>query len=416
MMRSEAKGLLGAALPADWLRDAGRINRHQPWLLIAEGFHQRGGMDKANAGLARFLCSRNIPVCLVAYSIDREFTDNSTVAVIRAISGDRTGFLRRFSLARLAKITAFNLTRHFPDLRVVANGINCNCRDINWVHWIHHRWQPQTCAAPLWFKFKQRLESSLSTHIERKAFRPTRLLVANSSRTKRDLVDLLGIKPERIETIYPGSDSNWKTHTPHQRTAARAWLEIPPERPVVAFVGALGYDARKGFDLLWRAWQKLCGLPQWDADLVVAGGGRAAPKWRRVVSQSGLSGRVRFLGFTSRIADVLAASDLLVSPVRYESYGLNVQEALCFGVPAIVSASAGVAERFSGNSVGLLLPDPENISDLIMKMLLWRRDIVGCKRSIEPTAQLLRAYTWSDMAARIVETADRPMLRNAAAG
>ena len=37
---------------------------------------------------------------------------------------------------------------------------------------------------------------------------------------------------------------------------------------------------------------------------------------------------------------------VLVSAPRHEAYGLNVQEAHCRGLPDLVSASAGVAERY----------------------------------------------------------------------
>src|SRR5439155_22053730 len=127
----------------------------------------------------------------------------------------------------------------------------------------------------------------------------------------------------------------------------------PPERPIVIFVGAIGYDNNKGLDILLSAWGRLCSNPQWDADLFIVGEGRALPAWRAMVRRSDFRERIRFLGFTDEVAKLLAAADLLVSPVRYESYGLNVQEALSRGVPAIVSANAGIAECFPSHLKGL---------------------------------------------------------------
>ncbi len=301
---------------------------------------------------------------------------------------------------------ALRMTRHSRNARVVVNGINCNWADINWVHWIHQCWQPSAFKAPLWFRFKHRLETWQATRLERTAFRSAKLLIANSERTRRDLMNLFGVPPERIHTVYPGTDSVWNELTPERRDVGRAWLGVSPDRPLVAFIGALGYDSRKGFDILWRAWMDLCRLTEWDACLVVAGSGRALTDWRREAARSGLGGRVRFLGFTDQIFNLLAASDLLVSPARYESYGLNVQEALCCGVPAIVSASAGVAERYSSNLSPLLLPNPEDTHDLATRMLHWRRDISGWRTRLEPTTQMLRTYTWNDMASRIVNLAE----------
>jgi glycosyltransferase involved in cell wall biosynthesis len=93
--------------------------------------------------------------------------------------------------------------------------------------------------------------------------------------------------------------------------------------------------------------------------------------------------------------------------VRYESYGLNVHEALCFGIPAIVSSSAGVAERFLPDAAELLLPDPEDSDDLALRLLNWRSDIAAWKRRIGPTVQMLRTYAWEDMARKIVSLTDQ---------
>jgi glycosyltransferase involved in cell wall biosynthesis len=377
--------------------------RCDPWVLIAEGFHSLGGMDKANAALASYLVSQRIPVHLVAFSVAPELLGKPGVkcTTARLIRGSAS--LGRLHLARLGRVVAKRVTSQSPAARVLVNGINCKWPDINWVHWLHHRWRSSPFNAPLWFRFKHRLETYRAVLLERTALASAKLLLANSNRTARDLVKLVGVAPERVRTIYLGTDSGWNELTPRRRDAARAWLEVAPGRPLVAFIGALGHDLRKGFDILWRAWSDLCRSSEWDADLVVAGSGRALAHWRREAYRSGLDGRVRFIGFTDRVLDVLAASDLLVSPARYDSYGLNVQEALCCGVPAIVSANAGVAEQYPPELSGLLLPNPEDRDDLGNRMLQWRRDMAGWMQRIQPTMRILRRYTWDDMARRIVE-------------
>ncbi|HLZ98150.1 MAG TPA: glycosyltransferase family 4 protein, partial [Steroidobacteraceae bacterium] len=124
--------------------------------------------------------------------------------------------------------------------------------------------------------------------------------------------------------------------------------------------------------------------------------------WQAAVANSPLAARVRFVGHIANVADLLAAGDLLVSPVRYESYGLNVQEAICCGVPAIVSACAGVAERYPATLADLLLRDPEDAGELAARVLAWRADSEGWRHKLKPLTQMLRAYSWDDMAERIV--------------
>jgi glycosyltransferase involved in cell wall biosynthesis len=70
------------------------------------------------------------------------------------------------------------------------------------------------------------------------------------------------------------------------------------------------------------------------------------------------------LGYREDVATILAASDLLASPTRYEAYGLNVHEAICRGVPALVSRSAGVAERYPPELRSWLLDDPDDVVTL----------------------------------------------------
>lgn len=378
-----------------------------PWVMVAEGIHHRGGMDKANAALAEYLSSQGTPVHLVAFSVDANIAALPGVVTSYATMPARSSFLGRFYLGRLGRRIARQVRREFGAARILVNGTNCDWPDINWVHWVHHCWNRPDSGAPLWFKLKDQVDTSRGLRAERTWFTNSRLFLANSERTRRDLIDLVGIEAQRVHTIYLGSDSEWRNFTPESRQTARASLEIGHERPLVAFAGAFGFDSRKGFDTLWRAWTSLCRLADWDADLIVAGGGRTLAKWHMESVRAGLGARVRFLGFTERMPDVLAASDLLVSPVRYESYGLNVQEALCSGVPAIVSANAGVAERFLPEVAELLLPDPEDADDLAARMLRWRSDIAGWKKRIEPTVQALRTHTWNDMARQIVSLVER---------
>jgi glycosyltransferase involved in cell wall biosynthesis len=101
----------------------------------------------------------------------------------------------------------------------------------------------------------------------------------------------------------------------------------------------------------------------------------------------------------------LAACDLLVSPTRYEAYGLNVQEALCCGLPALVSASAGVAERYPAELRGLLVPDPDDAAELAARLRAWRAWRAAYRAQVAPFGQALRARTWGQCAADVIDWA-----------
>ena len=376
------------------------------WVLVAGDFHRAGGMDRANAELAEYLCTTGATVHLVSHRVDAELAEHPNVRVHRAPRIAGAHFLAQHRLDRLGRTVAADVMARVPDARVLVNGVNCAWPDINWIHFVHREWLTSPERAPLWFRIKHGIQRRSNSRKELRVLGSARILLANSERTRTDLIRDVGVAAERVRMIYLGCGPEWQSVTPDRRAAARAWLGVPSDRPLAAFVGAFGHDGRKGFDTLWSAWRCLCARSDWDVDLIVAGGGRALPGWRREIERAGLESRVRLLGFTDRINDVLAAADLLVSPVRYESYGLNVQEALACGIPAIVSSSAGVAERYPAELNDLLLPNPDDADDLSMRLLRWRASVEECKRKIAPLAATLRAWTWRDMAAQIIAVAE----------
>jgi glycosyltransferase involved in cell wall biosynthesis len=170
-------------------------------------------------------------------------------------------------------------------------------------------------------------------------------------------------------------------------------------------VGTLGFDLNKGFDLLWSAWEARARASGWRATLLVAGAGGRLSHWQRQAERAGLSGSVRFLGHTPRVREVLAAADLLVSPVRYEAYGLNVHEALCRGAAVMVSSTAGIVERFDGGLAASLLPPEPPPGFLADRLRLWAEDPDGWRAAAAPTAARLRARSWDETAAEIVTVA-----------
>ncbi|HEV2150707.1 MAG TPA: glycosyltransferase family 4 protein [Longimicrobiaceae bacterium] len=373
-----------------------------PWVMVATGFHQRGGMEKANAALAEHLLEQGVPLHMVGHEVDARLADRPGAVVHRVPRPAGSFLVGERLLERAGRAVARRVTSEHPGARVLVNGGNCRWPDVNWVHSVHHAWPCVDEGAPAWFRAKNRLMKSSARRRERRVVGEARVVLANSEKTRRDLVRHLGVDPERVHVVYLGADPAWGLVQPHERAAARAWLELAGDRPVAAFVGALGHDRGKGFDLLLEAWSRLCADPAWDGQLVAAGGGRGLERWRGEVERRGLAGRVRLLGFTDRVGDLLAAADLLVSPTRYDAYGLAVQEAVCRGVPALVSAHAGVAERYPEALREMVLPDPADVDDMVARLRGWRADPERWRSAFRPLGEELRAHTWRDMARSVV--------------
>ena len=119
---------------------------------------------------------------------------------------------------------------------------------------------------------------------------------------------------------------------------------------------------------------------------------------------------MRFLGFDRSetfVARVLWGCDALVLPSRYEGYGRPVQEALCCGVPALVSRASGIAEQYPAELADLIIPDAEDVADLAARLRRWRMAATAWREQIRPFAAALRDHTWRRMAEQIVGLAER---------
>jgi glycosyltransferase involved in cell wall biosynthesis len=370
-------------------------------------------MDRSNFALAERLVEKGHPVHLVGHEISDSIAERSGVTVIRAPRPAGSIMLGEGRLARRAQTVAQQLKMREPNAIVVANGGNGIAADINWVHYVHHASRFEDAGVPIGLRLKNRFAERIFRRHEKQAISSAKLVITNSELSKRHVVELLGVEGGRVTTIYLGSNSEWAPPTPDERVVARKWLNIPADAPVVAFVGALGHDNRKGFDTLWKAWSAVAADPAWKAHLVVAGGGRQVEHWRSLAAQ--VSPRIHILGFTDQVRDLLAASDLLVSPVRYEPFGLNVTEAICRGVPAIVSAKAGVAELYPADLRRFLLETAEDHRQLSRMISDWNRNIEDARLAFAPLSVQLRRRSWQAMADDFIAAA-HAHLRSASAG
>ena len=267
------------------------------------------------------------------------------------------------------------------------------------MHFVHGAWSPDAVDGAPWRRAQERLFRETYRRDERRAFERARLLLANSRRTAEDL-HRLGVAEEKVEVLYLGAEVARGPADEAERAALRAALGLPAG-PLVAFVGAIGWEDRKGLGVLLGALARLK-RASLGVHLAVAGGGRIE-RAQRVARRLGVADRVRFLGQTRQVADLLATSDLLVAPTRYEPYGLAVQEALCLGVPALVSADAGIAERYPEGLRALLLSDPTDeaaLAERIAACLERRAELAGKTRAV---GEALRERSWRKMAIELRE-------------
>jgi glycosyltransferase involved in cell wall biosynthesis len=358
-------------------------------------------MDRPNWELASYLAKLGFTTHLVSHEVDADLCKQPNI-IVHKVPKPLDSFLFGEPLLDFAG-------RHWArrlsssSLRVVVNGGNCVSDDANWVHYVHAAW-PNRADVSRSRRWKILLSRRFFEAREKAAVRKARLVMANSERTKSDLANKVGIDPTKIKTIYYGCDSHaYRPADDCERHLLRTRVGFHASRPLVMFIGGLG-DVRKGFDTAFNAWSRLCARSSWDADLVVAGSGAELGYWKRRARELHGARRIYFLGFRKDISDIMRACDALVAPTRYEAFGLAVQEALCCGLAAMVSRDSGVAERYPADLADLLLPNPDDVDDLVNRLVRWRADLSSYRRRIVSLSERLRQHTWDHMAREMLTT------------
>jgi len=152
---------------------------------------------------------------------------------------------------------------------------------------------------------------------------------------------------ERVHRVTLGVDLD--NFNPRRRSYAaetRRWFGLPPG-PLALFVGRFARE--KELDLLLDAWPEV--ERRSGARLVLIGDG---PSRARLQRRTG-SDRLFWLPFErnrERLADLLAAVDLYVSPCSIETCGLSALEAIASGTPLISADRGGVAETVTRSGAG----------------------------------------------------------------
>lgn len=370
------------------------------YLLVSGDFVKTGGMDRGNFALADYLARNRNEVHLVAHRVAPELLAHPNIIFYQIpkllnsywFSSPVLDWVGHFQARQARAISG----------RVLVNGGNCQWGDVNWVHYVHAAYEPENRLQGL-RRVKGQISHQQYLKSERKALHQAKVILTNSERTKNDLIKHLNIPEDRIHCVYYGIDpQEFYPATPEQRTKLRQKLGWNLDKPIVMFIGALG-DRRKGFDTVFAAWQQLCQDPAWNGNLIAVGVGAELPLWQQKVAETGLEERIQFLGFRSDVADLLRAADCLVAPTRYEAYGLGVHEALGCGLPALVSTTAGIAERYPRELEDLLLPDPNNAEDLVAKLKHCINTNNIYRHHLNILSKELRSCTWDDMAKSILQ-------------
>jgi glycosyltransferase involved in cell wall biosynthesis len=209
-----------------------------------------------------------------------------------------------------------------------------------------------------------------------------RLLITVSEFSRGELVDMLGVAPERVTVIPEGVHERFFAATPNAGTAER--LALPGR-----YVLALGtVSQRKNLEVLGLA---ATVLAQRGVELVVAGSQRGYLR--------GSARGLRQLGYVAEadLPALYAGAQALVMPSRYEGFGLPCLEAMAAGTPVVAADCAALPETVA--DAGLLV-DPDHADGFAQALVSVIDDGDTRAKLIAAGRQRAARFSWSVTAAR----------------
>ena len=177
-----------------------------------------------------------------------------------------------------------------------------------------------------------------------KVFFPVTTGFLSSGKANDILYDYYGVSKERVvpftysmvhQSFLPVAEELGP-----QKGLLRAQLDIPQDSFVVLYCGR--FVKQKGALDLLKAYAQIGSS---NTELILVGDGEFREPLETFVADNNIKS-VRFYGFRDRteIGKFYAISDVLVLPSWRETWGMVVNEALCFSLPVIVSDQVGARD------------------------------------------------------------------------
>lgn len=215
---------------------------------------------------------------------------------------------------------------------------------------------------------------------------------ATSDFTRRELIELVGVDPERIRICFLGVDESFAAIPRRDCESVRRLVffgRLVPEKGCFEALEALAGIAERGrTDWTYRM------MGSGDADAV-----------RARAEELGIGEQVVVMPFKDReqLQRELEWSDLALMPSRSESFGLSIAEAQAAGLAVIAFDSGSVPEIVEDGVTGWLAPlgDVGRLRELIERSMADPQGVAAAGRAARE--RVASRFSWARTCDRILE-------------
>jgi glycosyltransferase involved in cell wall biosynthesis len=265
----------------------------------------------------------------------------------------------------------------------------CRGPRIVFLHHVHAEMWGMTLPPGL-AKWGELLEAKFAPPL----YRNTHIVTLSES-SKREMVDDLGFRSDRVTVVHPGIDPRFTPGTDAQRS---------PE-PLITAVGR--FAPVKRFDLLVRAAAKARErVPHLKLHLV--GDGYERPVVEAAIDEVGGADWVTLRGYLSdpELLDLYRTSWVVASASAREGWGMTLTEAAACGTPAVATRIAGHQDAVVDGVSGVLSPADGNREAVVAHLAEALVEVLVDPRRLNQLRQgaLARAaaLTWGHTATQVM--------------
>ncbi len=220
-------------------------------------------------------------------------------------------------------------------------------------------------------------------------------VIAVSENTKRDIVRLLGIEPERVHVVYEGVEPGLRPLPTEATLPTLSAYGLEPQTYIL-HVGTI--EPRKNLVRLVEAYQQVHqAMPQPPKLVLVGRKGWFYDEVYARVTALNLTRSVLFLDTVTdeELPAFYNGALLLVYPTLYEGFGLPALEAMACGT-AVVAANTSSLPEVVGNA-GLLI-DPTSVTAITNAILLILEDEAQRTELSQKSLLQAKKFTWEQVA------------------
>jgi hypothetical protein len=227
----------------------------------------------------------------------------------------------------------------------------------------------------------------------KKASRKADVCITVSECTKKDVIDLLEVKENKIKVTYLAVDEAFHPIDKKENESIKAKYNLGEK-----FIFALGQVPRKNVKRLIGAFSKFKHKKEF---LLVIGGagenGLWVSEYRELIKKLNLETEVRLIGYIpyNDLPLLYNACEFFIFPSLYEGFGIPILEAMRCGVPVITSNVSSLPEI---GQDAVLYVDPYSEEDIARQMEKLTEDKELKRALVAKGASRANEFSWERMA------------------